>query len=210
MAARKEGKRGQGSGGFRDEQREFTSGLSATRLAAIFHTTLENVRRKIAHLKPISEFNGHPQYDLYEAAQVLVKPKLTVEYLKTLRPQDLPPATNKALWEALKIQRKMEEEAGDLWRTGQVQQVVGDLVKIVRERAALVADTIERQVGLSGPQRAIVQQMMDAMQNDVADHVVNSFKGYSGKNDHPPAEIGAADSVDVDTGEYEEDPDEGL
>ena len=196
------------SGGFHAAQQEALQGLSASRLAAIFHTSIEVVRRKLTGLSPTAQYNGHDLYDIAEAAQRLVKPTVDVEeYIQKMRPQDLPARLGKDFWAAQRSRQQFEEEAGDLWRTEKVQHVIGDLVKLFRQRVMLFTDTVERQHTLSVDQRRVVQALCDGLLEDTYAEVLRHFKDYDPAGDHdtiledgPPREEVTLEFDDEDGG----------
>lgn len=196
------------SGGFHAAQQDVLQGLSASRLAAIFHTSVEIVRRKLTGLAPVAQYNGHDLYDIAEAAQRLVKPTVDVEeYIQKMRPQDLPARLGKDFWAAQRSRQQFEEEAGDLWRTEKVQHVIGDLVKLFRQRVMLFTDTVERQHTLTIDQRRVVQALADGLLEDTYAEVLKYFADYDPAGDHdtiledgPPREEVVIEFDDEDGG----------
>lgn len=152
-------------------------GLPVSTIARLFRMEVDTVRRKIRDLKPVGERNGYPLYNVAEAAEFLVQPKVDLEaYLKKLRPQDMPQGIQKQFWDAQNGRLKFMADAGHLWRTDRVQHVVADAFKVIRQRVLLFADTVDRQTGLEEAQRAIVQNMADGLLNDLHDAIIEHFK----------------------------------
>lgn len=195
----------------RNEQQELFSGLSVTKLALGFRMTQESIRRKLAGVEPIGYYKGAPRYDVFEAAQVLVKPKIDARFLRSLRPKDLPAGLQKDFWNAQNARLKFEEEAGDLWRTERVRQAFGLVFKAIRQSLTLVPDTLERQMGLSNEQRDAVQAMMDKLMEDVHTEISKYFEHFQYNDEHPDTNV-ADEDVDLNEffDELENDKDEGL
>lgn len=151
-------------------------GLPVSLLADVFGCSKHTVRRKVANLKPVGGKEAEPLYDLREAAEVLVKPKGDMaEYIKNLRPQDVPPALQKQFWDAQNSRLKYMEDAGQLWHTTRVQMAIGELFKLIRQRVQLLADTTERQIGLTDAQRAIIEGMSDSLLEDLHEQIIALF-----------------------------------
>lgn len=165
--------------GLHKRRAEIASGLPVTELAKLFRTSLLNVRRKLANVRPIAERAGDPVYDIAEAAEWLVKPKVDVaEYIKSLRPADVPVALQKQFWDSQLGRQKFEENAGHLWRTEKVQMAVGDLFKVIRQKVRLFSDSVERETALSEEQRVIITRMADELLEDMYKAVVEHFADY--------------------------------
>ena len=64
-------------------------------------------------------------------------------------------------------QQKWEENAGDLWRTTQVRDALGDTFQTIKFTMQLWVDSLERQTTLTNDQREIIVAMVDALQNEV-------------------------------------------
>lgn len=165
--------------GMHEFRRQLQQGVSATFLAEMFHVSPHVIRRKINSLKPVGERGGDPIYDLAEAAQYLVKPRVDLaEYIKNLRPQDAPVALQKQFWDSQNGRLKYMLEAGELWRTEAVQHLVGDLYKLIRQRMQLLADTIERETSLTDEQRAIITRTADDTLISLTQTITEAFSDY--------------------------------
>lgn len=165
--------------GLHKRRAEIASGLPVTELAKIFRTNILNVRRKLASVKPIGERAGDPVYDIADAAACLVKPRVDLgEYIKTLRPADVPVALQKQFWDSQLGRQKFEENAGQLWRTEKVQTAVGDVFKVVRQKVRLFSDSVDRESALTEEQRAIITRMADELLEDMFKAVVEHFSDY--------------------------------
>lgn len=186
---------------------EIMTGLPITELAKMFRTSNQNVRRKLASVKPVGERAGDPIYNIADAAPFLVKPQIDLEeYIKTLRPVDMPVAIQKQFWDSQNGRLKFMQDAEHLWHTVKVQHVIGELYKVVRQRVQLMADTVERQVGITDEQRKIIQGISDGMLNDLHDSVIEHFKDFKleGERDDifengvPMAQVAPDDIADDD------------
>lgn len=197
--------------GLHKRRAEIASGLPVTELAKIFRTSILNVRRKLADVKPIGERAGDPVYDIAEAAEWLVKPKVDLAaYIKTLRPADVPVALQKQFWDAQLGRQKFEEQAGHSWRTEKVQEAIGDVLKVVRQKVRLFTDTVDRESTLTEEQRAIVTRLSDELLEDMYKGVLEHFQDYDDTNERDDIyENGPPQPAAIAEGEEEPEPDWG-
>lgn len=145
---------------------EVIGGVSAHWLSQVFKHDKNTIRNKLGKYGcPIAGYRGDtPLYRIDEAAQYLVKPKVDlVEYVKSLRPNDLPPILNDAYWSAMLKRQKWEENAGDLWRTEAVLNVFGDLALSFKTTVNLWVEEVDRQESLSVEQRQILTKLCDSL-----------------------------------------------
>lgn len=114
-------------------------------------------------------------YDLPTAAAYLVQPKQSSrEYYKALKRGDLPPALSQTVWDALLKRQTYEERAGDLWRTEKVRSVLGTTFQTIKFTLQLFPETLERSQEFTPEQRVVLQQMVDALQQDIYDALVRN------------------------------------
>ena len=153
-------------------------GVTVSFLAQVFRMDNNAVKRKLVNA-PILESRrrGTTQvqhlYDLATAAKFLVEADIEpATLLSKLRKEDLPPAVSTAYWEVLLKKQKFEENAGDLWRTEKVWEVMSDTFQTLKFTIQLFAETIERQTGLTEEQREIVMQLTDGLQQELYDALV--------------------------------------
>lgn len=145
---------------------EIYGGVSANWLATMFGADKNTIKKKLAkaNLEIVGRRNGGPLYRLADAAPHLVKPEIDlVEYIKGLRPNDLPPMLNDAYWSAMLKRQKWEENAADLWRTEDVLEVLGDLNFQVRNTVNLWVEDIDRLEALSDKQRQGITRQADQL-----------------------------------------------
>ena len=121
---------------------------------------------------------GVPIYDVAEAAQYLVKPKLDVKgILKTLKEADLPDDLKPKIWEAKLKAQRWEEKAGDLWRTAKVLDVFSETFKAMRNTMQLWADDLSEEQVLTQAQRDRVRERCDELQAALHRTLADLMKG---------------------------------
>jgi hypothetical protein len=175
-----------GTHAYSSQQREaMMAGLSLSVLCEIFGKDKREAKARLKEVQPMGMRAGFPVYDLKEAARYLVDPVVDVEeFIKKLRPQDLPMALQAEFWKGQNQRLKFEEETGELWRTSQVQTVLADTFRVVRQTVSLFSEAVERQVGLTEEQRKLLTNMCDGLLEDTGKAIVSQFKNYDPSKDH--------------------------
>jgi hypothetical protein len=143
-------------------------GVTVGTLATIFAMDPTTVRKKLRDCAPIHKRKAGYVYDLKAAAQYLVRPVFDAEqYLKSMKPSELPTHLQEAYWSAMRKRQQWETEAGFLWRTEAVMEVFGDVFQTIKFAMQLWPDNVEQALGLSSEQRAMLIAMADALQTDI-------------------------------------------
>lgn len=152
----------------RMQLQDFHRGLPVSTLSSIFRMDPTTVKRRLADC-PIKEARkGGYLYDLAEAAQYLVKPVFDAKkLLETMKATELPPTLQAAFWDAALKRQKWEENAGDLWRTDRVREVLAEAFKTIKQTILLWSDTVGEQTMLSDEQRKILVALGDALQSEI-------------------------------------------
>ena len=137
-------------------------------LATIFKMSGYTVKKRLADCPPAKRKGSGYLYDIGQAARYLVDPVIDIkEFIKGLKTEDLPLALQKDYWDAKKKQQDWELRAGELWRTDDVLEVLGEAFKNLKSSIQLVADTVDREETLSPEQRRIIIEYMDGLQDDL-------------------------------------------
>lgn len=157
-----------------------TGGVTVAWLATAFEMSPEAVRSKLRHcpvkMRRQRGSSVELRYDLKEAARYLVTPAFgTADYLRATKKSELPPALQQTVWDALLKRQKWEENAGDLWRTAKVREVLRAAFQNMKFTIQLWADTVERQVELTQPQRDLIVEMADGLQAELYHHLVEGL-----------------------------------
>lgn len=146
-------------------------GASVQQLARLFRMTRPGVEKKLRNLRPIDlGAHGNPVYDISEAAGYLIPPKIDLEeYLASIKPEQLPDHLRETFWNAKLKRQRYEVNAGDLWRTKRVMEVVGELLLDFSSKLALIPDLVERQTGFSPEQYRLVRSIVDSVREEMVD-----------------------------------------
>lgn len=178
-------------------------GVTVGWLSTVFGMDPVNVRRKLRDCAPIMKRKAGYVYDLKVAAQYLVRPVFNVEqYLKSMKPSELPTHLQDAYWSAMRKRQQWEAEAGMLWRTEAVMEVFGDVFQTIKFAMQLWPDTVDRALGLTPEQRTLLIGMADGLQTEIHKKLVEmpSLK-------RTPSTLSEAPLVIEDKTEADEDDD---
>lgn len=147
---------------------DMMAGVTVSWLAQVFGMDPKTVKAKLADCPPLHRRKAGYVYHLPTACQYLVKPALSPEqYMRNMKPSDLPAAFQQSFWDAALKRQKWEENAGQLWRTEKVRQALGETFQTIKFQLQLWADTLERQTGLTDAQRKLLTTMVDTLQEEI-------------------------------------------
>jgi hypothetical protein len=160
------------------------AGLAVSDMAKLLRVEVRKVQEAIAACKPTGKRRGVAIFAVADVAPLVLKPQIDIEsYIRSLKPKDLPPALQKAFWDAQEARQSFEEKAGNLWHTHRVLEVIGKFVMIVRQRVVLAVDQVDRMTPLTDEQRKLVQGLLDGMLAELQKGVAEAFKDYTGKGE---------------------------
>lgn len=112
-------------------------------------------------------------YDFKTACSYLVTPAMSSkEYLRSVKRNELPPALQQQVWDALLKRQRWEENAGQLWRTERVRSVLGTTFQTIKFTMQLWLETLERQTEVTPAQRKLIVELVDGLQKEVYDSMV--------------------------------------
>lgn len=154
---------------------DFRRPVTVTFLMDVFGMDRRIIKHRLLNLAPIGNAQGNnPLYDFRQAAAYLVKPVGNLaEQLKSFRVQDLPSHLQAPYWDAMLKRQKYEQVAGNLWRTEDVLDVLGEVFMRIRDSLQLWPETLAESTDLSDEQRAILIQMVDGLQTEIHGKLVD-------------------------------------
>lgn len=143
-------------------------GVTVTWLAQAFGMSPLTVKTRLRMCPHRGETKAGYLYDLREAAPYIIKPVRDLkEYLKSIKPEELPTKLQEKYWRALMQRIKYEERAGTLWRTETVLFVLGEVFQTIKFSLQLWADNLDRSTGLTTEQRELLRGMVDGLQDEI-------------------------------------------
>lgn len=151
-------------------------GASLSQLSRLFGRDNRTTAAKIQGLPPVGMRANSPIYSVKDAAPLLVPPAYDIdEFIRRMTVSDLPMQLRKEYWAGMRSRQIFEKEAGDLWPSGQVIEMLNELFKTMKMSLLLTRDTIERETELSDRQRDIVRRIVDGCLRDLNADVVKTF-----------------------------------
>lgn len=145
-----------------------SGGVTIAWLAKAFGMEVSTVRKRMADCPPLAKKTSGYTYAIKDAAQYLVRPRVDLkQYLRELRPQDLPEQLRPSFWEAEAKRLRVEKAMRQLWYTDDVMAVFAEVFKAIKFTIQLWPDTLERQTGLSNEDRKALTEMSDQLQEDI-------------------------------------------
>lgn len=185
-------------------------GVTIGWLAQAMDMNHDQVKKKLRECPPLRAYKNGYIYDFKVAVSYLVKPRFDIDaYLKQARIEDLPIRLQTEYWAAKNRRREYEENAGQLWRSEQVLEVLGEVFKMIKLALQLWSQNLESTAGLSDTQRKVLQKMVDKLQDDIYKRsvkIAGNRKTKSVLKEDLDAE--ALEEAVAATGEYVEDEDE--
>lgn len=143
--------------------------VSISFLSMVWRTNITTAKRRLSALAPIAHHRGNqPLYDFVQASQYLVKPRVDMrEFVKKMDAADLPTGLQKDVWDARLKEQKWRQQAGDLWPTESVLEVLGETFQRLKTTTQLWVDQISEGNALSTDARTELQRMVDGLQKDL-------------------------------------------
>lgn len=156
---------------------DMMAGVTVSWLSQVFGMDPKTVKAKLADCPPLHRRKAGYVYHLPTACRYLIPPAISPEqFIKTMKPSDLPAAFQQTFWDAALKRQKWEENAGQLWRTEKVREVLGQTFQTIKFTIQLWADNLERQTGLTAEQRDLLATMTDSLQEEIYDALVKQAK----------------------------------
>lgn len=146
--------------------------VSITFLAEVLQKDRKTVTKRLSELPPVAQHRGNiPLYDFRQAIGYLVAPRVDArkieDVLRKMGPGALPPTLSKDIWDAKLKQQKWEENAGDLWRTADILEVLGEAFQRLKTTTQLWVDQLDDTHALPAPVRRDLIDLVDGLQVDL-------------------------------------------
>ena len=185
----------------RESAYDALNGVTVDWLRRAFHLSVPKCEAKLKGLRIIAVTGkGSPLYDLGEAAERLVKPKMDLnEYLADITVDDLPDRLKETFWNSKLKQQRFEKNAGELWRTEAVIQVFGSVLKDIKERMRLINTMAESTLAMDQEQLAGLRQIVEDIQSEVFNHIMNLSSKTPASIAELNIELGEEDEADYES-----------
>lgn len=143
--------------------------VSITFLSEVLGQDRKAITRKLAELPPVATYrNSVPLYNFRQALEYLVKPKIdAAEVIRKMGLDELPVGLQKDVWDARLKQQKWMQEAGELWPTDDVLEVLGDAFQRIKSTTQLWVDQLADTHALPDEARADLVKAVDGLQQSL-------------------------------------------
>lgn len=148
---------------------EIRDGVTVTWLATLYGIARKTVEKQLVGCPVLKRGkNGAPLYDLTIAAGYMSSRKRDIAAaLKTAKEADLPAPLQRQFWQTKLLRNKWEMEAGEMWATDDVMDVLGEIFKIIKNSTMLWVDNLEQVAVLTKEQRLTLISYVDEMNNKI-------------------------------------------
>lgn len=143
--------------------------VTRTYLATVLNVHPRHLVKQLGNCPTIGRGSkGEPLYDFREACSYILEPKIDIlVWLKSQNAMSLPPHINKAFWDAMRSRQMVEERAGDLWRTGDVLEVLARTAMTIKETATLWVEALPGKDLLTTEQYESIRGNVNDLLNEV-------------------------------------------
>lgn len=143
--------------------------VSITFLCEVMKMDRKNVTKRLAPLAPLDQHRGQsPLYDFRQAMQYLVTPRGDIaQTIKRLGTEDLPNSLQKDVWDARLKEQKWKANAGELWHTSTVLDVLTEAFQRLKSSTQLWIDQVSDNHMLPPEARKELTELVDALQADL-------------------------------------------
>lgn len=148
--------------------------VSMNFLAEVFDMDPATVRKRLTRCPKLGQAGGNrPVYDFKTACQFILPPKMTAdEFIRTLHHAKLPPEVNKTFWQAQRERMRYMRDAGDLWHTTDLLNVLGQVNMTFKDRIDMWVEDIRDLKGISDDHVARIEEMAHALKSDLYESLV--------------------------------------
>lgn len=148
-------------------------GVTITWLGQAFTMGRKTVELKLAKCPVLRTGRGGTRiYDFRVACQYLVNPVIDLKsYLSSLDPKDMPEQLRSEYWRGRINEQKARLNAGDLWRTEDVEAAFGEIFKLFKETVKLWTDSIEETTGITDEQRETIDELARELLTQIGDSI---------------------------------------
>lgn len=156
-----------------------TGEATMSQIAKLFGTDAKTLPQRMKGIVSVGRRNGYKVYNIAEAASRLVKPGYEIEqFIRQMSPQEMPPLLQKEYWNGQRARQAYEKEAGNLWPTADVVELLGVASQGIRQVLILVTDDVDREEGFTDGQRKVFRRIMDAGIVAMKEKLQEAFKEF--------------------------------
>lgn len=146
--------------------------VTRTFLATVLSVEPRRLVKRLANCPIVGWTNGRggqvPLYDFKQAISYCVEPRIDIaQWIKSQNAMSLPPAINKAFWDAERSKQMVLERAKDLWRTADVLDVLGRTALEIKSTTQLWIENLPGKATLTTEQYDALRREVAALLDDI-------------------------------------------
>ncbi len=163
-----------GRGGTFTEMGVLKRPVSMNFLAEVFDMDPATVRKRLTRCPKLGNAGGNrPVYDFKTACSFILPPRMTSdEFIRTLHHAKLPPEVNKTFWQAQRERMRYMRDAGELWHTTDLLNVLGQVNMTFKDRIDMWVEDIRDLKGISDEHVEKIEEMAHALKSDLYESLV--------------------------------------
>lgn len=140
-----------------------------SQMAGISRETVQN-RLNAAGVKQADIRNGFPVYDIWQAAEAILAPKVTLDYSN---PEDMPPKERRDWYAGTRDKLLIEKAEGNLLDYSETKQIVAEIIKPALQIFDSIPDNLERDYSIPPKAIAEIEARFNALREKWANELEN-------------------------------------
>lgn len=149
---------------------DFRRPQSVSFIASALGIDRRTVERKLVGLAPVAREGKSDLYGFADACKAIFKSEtgLSAQALANLDPTQLPPITQAAFWNAQKQRIAVYREAGDLWRSDEIEMALDAIIKVFRDSLLALPDKMKAAEKAGETHQDVSYAILEAVENTAA------------------------------------------
>lgn len=167
-----------------NEFHDLLRGATVSQLMQLFEVDRREVVSRLRNIDPVGNRGKSPIYRVSQVAEAVMFGERGGEALSEAQRRKQA-AQEKDYWDSQLKRQKFLEQAGDLWRTDKVIDVMAQVFKLFRESVVVFMDELEHESGLPPEQVAKAKVFGDGLLNGMRSTLLQMAVPTEGDHDLP-------------------------
>ncbi|WP_164881700.1 DUF1441 family protein [Paenirhodobacter populi] len=159
---------------------DFMKPQTVSFIAAALGIDRRTVERKLMGVAPAERQGKSDLYAFPEACKAIFRSEngLSAQALASLKPDQLPPITQSAFWNAQKQRVAFYQETGELWRSDQIEHALDAIIKVFRESLVSLPEKLKAATKAGKTHQDVAYAILEVVE-DQASKSVRELHGKS-------------------------------
>ncbi|RDD72894.1 DUF1441 family protein [Paracoccus versutus] len=159
---------------------DFMKPCTVSFLASVLRKDKRTIERKLAGVAPVAREGKSDLYDFSQACEAVFRSEtgLSARALANLDPTQLPPNTQSAFWSAQNSRAAYYRDAGDLWRSEDIEAALDAIVRVFRDSILALPEKLKAAAKSGKTPQDVAYAVLEAVENQ-AEKSVSELKGES-------------------------------